>query len=130
MRISHRRLGDDPPVTLDELICRVEVRLTGQQRALLIGAPPPISTQYNYVNLPPYDAVVLGLLPPGLVFHQPDETVCRALLDGLPVYLYQPQPYHRAAHGVLLRQKLRQAEERLLLLGVRPLKKGFERDMA
>ena len=53
MRISHRRLGDDPPVTLDELICRVEVRLTGQQRAFLIGAPPPISTQYNYVNLPP-----------------------------------------------------------------------------
>ena len=105
-------------MTLDELTALVARRLEGKPRALLLGAPPP-ADGFDYVNDPPYEAVVLGLLPPGLLLQMPTEPVCRALLSGMPVYLWASQPYRRWTHGKLLQRELREAQARLIRLGAR-----------
>lgn len=110
-------------MTLDQLADRILERFTGREtRALLIGVEPPVSLGFTYVSVQPYDAVVLGILPPGELLHMPSDAVCCALLANIPVYLWQKQPYRHAKHGKLLCRRLLEAEERLLLLGVRPLR--------
>lgn len=90
-------------------------------RAFLIGEPPESLLKYVYVREKPYEAVILGLLSPGQLLHMPDDTVCRALLDGIPVYLWSKQPFHGSAHAVCLCRLLRNAELRLKQLGVMPI---------
>lgn len=116
-------------MTVDELTDVIWRRLQAQQpesvdaldtrpRALLLGEPPWNYHKYNYVNQKPYEAIVLGLLPPGMLLHMPDDTVCQALLDGLPVLLWQEQSHHRQAAAPALRRALRAAERRLVEYGV------------
>lgn len=105
-------------MTLDELTERVAQRLEEKPRALILGAPPPVDI-FDYVNDLPYEAVVLGLLPPGLLLAMPTEPVCRAILSGMPVYLWANQPYRRWPHGKLLQRELREAQARLIRLGAR-----------
>ena len=87
-------------------------------RALLIGETPVNYHKYIYVNQMPYDAIVLGALSPGRLLHMPDETVCQALLDGLPVFLWHDQPHHTGNRCHPLRQALYEAERRLIRYGV------------
>lgn len=105
-------------MNLNELIERVLRRLEEKPRALLLGAPPPADV-FDYVNSTPYEAVVLGLLPPGLLLQMPTDLVCRAILTGVPVYLWDAQPYRRSPHGKLLQRELREAQARLIRLGAR-----------
>ena len=91
----------------------------GRPPALLLGRAPEEDLGYRYVQEPPYEAVVLGLLPPGLLLQMPTEPVCRALLSGMPVYLWANQPYRRWPHGKLLQRELREAQARLIRLGAR-----------
>lgn len=102
-------------MTLDQLTDRVWQRLL--PRALLVGAAPDWPLPVRYVDAAPYEAVVLGLLPPGLLLAMPTDKVCRALLEGLPVLLWDGQPYRRAARGILLKRELEAAQTRLLRLG-------------
>lgn len=115
-------------MNLDCLTDLVWQRLTeGKPRALLIGEAPEDYHKYNYVNTEPYESVFLGILPPGDLLHMPDDTVCRALLAGIPVYLWPEQPYKYAVHGRLLCRELKAAEERLKRFGVVPV--GIERQL-
>ena len=69
-------------MNVDALTEAVWQRLEGQKpRALLIGAPPENYHNYFYVNQEPFEAIVLGILPPGKLLYMPDEIVCKALLD-------------------------------------------------
>ena len=77
-------------MTLDQLTDRVWQRLL--PRALLVGAAPDWPLPVRYVDAAPYEAVVLGLLPPGLLLAMPTDKVCRAVLEGLPVLLRDGQP--------------------------------------
>ena len=90
-------------------------------RALLIGEAPKDLQKFIYVNHKPYEAVVLGLLPPGEMLHMPSDPVCRALLEGTPVYLWREQPYRRSKAARLLCRDLAAAEKRLLQYGILPL---------
>lgn len=109
-------------MNLDQLTDAVLQRMTEQKpRALLIGGEPEINYNYNYVNTKPYDAVILGVLPPGKLLHMPDDTVCEALLSGIPVYFWPKQPFRNALHGRCLCRQLAAAEQRLRQLGVQPL---------
>lgn len=104
-------------MNLDELAALLLQKLEAlKPRALLIGEPPEISDQYQYVREEPYEAVVLGLLPPGVLLQMPSDPVCLALLAGVPVYLW-PQRY-AGEHARLLRRELAAAEQRLLRLGI------------
>jgi len=106
-------------VNVDALTEAVWQRLEGQKpRALLIGAPPENYHNYFYVNQEPFEAIVLGILPPGKLLHMPDETVCKALLDGLPVFLWHDQPHHTGNTARSLRHALYMAEQRLIRYGV------------
>lgn len=91
--------------------------------ALLIGEPPKSLQKYNYVNEKPYEAVVIGVLSPSELLQMPTETVCQALLEGIPVYLWEKQPFLKAEKGILLRRHLQAHMDRLLLLGVIPLER-------
>ena len=105
-------------MNLDQLAALLLQRLEAQKpRALLIGEAPEPESRYQYVREAPYEAVVLGQLPPGALLRMPDDPVCRALLAGVPVYLW-PQRYPRD-HARLLCRELAAAEQRLLRLGVR-----------
>ena len=58
-------------------------------RALLIGdAPGPL--EYEYVDGPPYEAVVIGSLSIGALLRFREERVLEALGEGKTVYLYTP----------------------------------------
>lgn len=59
-------------------------------KALLIGAEPPCSLGYSYVQAKPYDGVVIGSLTMGQLLHFRDERVLEALSEGLSVVLYTP----------------------------------------
>lgn len=63
--------------------------------ALLIGEKPSIPLGFFYVETPPYEAVVIGTLRISqlLQFDYPD--ALRALLEGIPVYLWLPGLEHR-----------------------------------
>ena len=58
-------------------------------RALLIGEAPG-ALEYEYVNGPPYDAVVIGSLTIGQLLRFQEERVLLALAEGKTVYLYTP----------------------------------------
>ncbi len=96
----------------------------GKKRALLIGEAPEDFRNYIYVNEKPYDAIMLGVLPPGELLHMPNDPVCRALLDGIPVFLWHRQLHHTGSGARTLRRELRAAERRLTELGVQVLGTG------
>ena len=109
-------------MTLDALTDAVWKRLEEEKpRAFLIGEQPDNYHKYNYVNEKPYDVIFLGILSPGKLLHMPDETVCQALLDDMPVYLWHQQPHHAGRSARPLRQALYKAERRLLQFGVQPI---------
>lgn len=113
---------------LETLTEQVWQRLTaGRTRALLIGAQPKVDYNYVYVNKEPYEALVLGDLPPGELLRMPTDPVCRALLAGIPVYLSPAQSYKSAKAAPLLCAELLAAEKHLRRLGVRPLEAGETR---
>ena len=58
-------------------------------RALLIGDRPG-GLEYEYVDAPPYEAVVMGSLTAGQLLRFREERVLDALGEGKPVYLYTP----------------------------------------
>jgi len=74
-------------------------------RALLIGAEPPCSLGYTYVQEGPYDAVVIGSLGLGEARHSPNEAALTALAEGKSVVLYAPglpeAPRNRALSAAL-----------------------------
>ena len=57
-------------------------------RALLIGEAPGLD--YEYVQEPPYEAVVIGSLTLGQLLRFREERVLMALAEGKAVYLYTP----------------------------------------
>ena len=57
-------------------------------RALLIGDAPGLD--YEYVQEPPYEAVVIGSLTLGQLLRFREERVLMALAEGKVVYLYTP----------------------------------------
>ena len=58
-------------------------------RALLIGQAPG-ALDYEYVDGPPYEAVVVGSLTIGELLRFREERVLAALGEGKAVYLYTP----------------------------------------
>ena len=58
-------------------------------RALLIGDAPE-GLPYQYVDTPPFDAVVIGSLTLGQLLRFSDERVLESLAAGKSVYLYTP----------------------------------------
>ena len=96
----------------------------GKRRVLLIGEAPEDCHNYFYVNEKPYEAIILGILSPGELLHMPNDPVCRALLDGIPVLLWHRQLHHTGSGAQALRRELRAAERRLMELGVQPLGTG------
>lgn len=74
-------------------------------RALLIGKEPGAELGYQYVQEPPYDAVVIGSLELGQLLRFREERVLLALAEGKSVYLYTPglpeAPKNRALAGSL-----------------------------
>ena len=58
-------------------------------RALLMGDRPG-ALEFEYVDGPPYDAVVIGSLTPGQLLRFQEERVLEALGEGKAVYLYTP----------------------------------------
>lgn len=59
-------------------------------RALLVGSEPGAALGYEYVQGPPYDAVVIGSLSLGQLLRFREERVLEALAEGKSVYLYTP----------------------------------------
>ena len=59
-------------------------------KALLIGKVPPAELGYEYVDSPPFDAVVIGSLELGQLLRFREEQVLRALAEGKSVFLYTP----------------------------------------
>lgn len=59
-------------------------------RALLIGDAPGAELGYEYVQSPPFDAVVIGSLSIGALLRFREERVLTALAGGKSVYLYTP----------------------------------------
>lgn len=73
---------------------KVLQRLSSKPKAFCIGTPPE-DLPFQPVDKPPYDAVVLCTLTPAQLLSMPDDTVCRALLEGVPVYLREEGLEHR-----------------------------------
>lgn len=97
-------------------------RLDGAPSALLAGEPPGDALGYRLTGAPPYDAVVIGSLEPGELLHFSDARVLTALLEGKPVFLWEPGLRHRAHAATANRPlwaKLQAAERALKQLGVR-----------
>lgn len=59
-------------------------------KALLIGKEPDRPLGYTYVDVPPYDGVVIGSLTIGQLLRFRQEAVLDALAQGKPVVLYTP----------------------------------------
>ena len=74
-------------------------------RALLLGKEPGAELGYQYVQEPPYDAVVIGSLALGELLRFREERVLQALAEGKSVYLYTPglpeAPKNRGLAGSL-----------------------------
>lgn len=74
-------------------------------RALLLGKEPGMELGFQYVQDPPYDAVVIGSLTLSQLLRFREEAVLEALAEGKPVYLYTPglpeAPKNRALAGSL-----------------------------
>lgn len=106
----------------DEVLRRLRTQLPS---ALLLGELPEPDGRFFYVHEPPYEQVVIGLLLPDELLQMPTRPVCDALLQGLPVWIW-PQPYRYGRHGLLLRQALQEAEDRLIRFGARPVGKELD----
>ena len=59
-------------------------------RALLVGEKPPLNLGYEYVQTPPYEAVVIGSLTLPELLHFAHPEALAALAEGQPVFLYAP----------------------------------------
>ena len=74
-------------------------------RALLVGKEPGMDLGFQYVQEPPYDAVVIGSLTLPRLLRFCEEPVLEALAEGKSVYLYTPglpeAPKNRALAGSL-----------------------------
>ena len=74
-------------------------------RALLIGKEPAAAFGYEYVQTPPFDAVVIGSLSLGQLLRFREESVLQALAEGKQVFLYTPGlpevPKNRSLAGSL-----------------------------
>lgn len=74
-------------------------------RALLIGKEPDQMLGFQYVQEPPYEAVVIGSLTLSQLLRFREERVLSALAEGKTVYLYVPglpeAPRNRALAGSL-----------------------------
>ena len=74
-------------------------------RALLVGKEPGLDLGFQYVQEPPYDAVVIGSLTLKQLLRFCEESVLEALAEGKTVYLYTPglpeTPKNRALAGSL-----------------------------
>lgn len=74
-------------------------------RALLVGAQPPLQLGYEYTQSAPYDAVVIGSLGLSELLQFQNEQVLQALSEGVPVFLYTPglpvSPKNRALSASL-----------------------------
>lgn len=74
-------------------------------RALLIGREPAWALPYEYVQEPPFEAVVIGSLSLSQALRLSDEQVLQALAAGKPVVLYTPglptAPGNRALSAAL-----------------------------
>ena len=74
-------------------------------RACLVGKEPGQELGFQYVQEPPYDAVVIGSLSLSQLLRFQEERVLAALAEGKPVYLYTPglpeAPKNRALAGSL-----------------------------
>ena len=74
-------------------------------RALLVGAAPPLQLGYEYTQNEPFDAVVIGSLSLAELLQFQNEQVLQALSNGLPVFLYTPglpqSPKNRALSASL-----------------------------
>ena len=74
-------------------------------RALLLGKEPAMELGFQYVQEPPYEAVVIGSLSLSQLLRFREEAVLEALAAGKPVYLYTPglpeAPKNRALAGSL-----------------------------
>ena len=72
-------------------------------RALLIGEVPGAELGFQYVQEPPFEAVVVGSLTLGQLLKFREERVLAELAEGKPVYLYTPGlpeiPKNRALAG-------------------------------
>ncbi len=111
-------------MNLDRLTDAVLQKLNeGKKRALLIGKAPCIDHNYNYVNEKPYEAVVLGGLSAAQLLHMPDDAVCEALLEEIPVYLWRPQAWQDCKGARGLCRELMNAEQRLFRMGVLPMER-------
>ena len=60
------------------------------RRALLLGSPPPLSLDCEYVKEPPYELVVIGSLSLSQLLCFQEDSVLEALAQGITVYLYTP----------------------------------------
>lgn len=78
-------------------------------RALLIGNEPNRDLGFEYVQQPPYDAVVIGSLTIGQLLYFRHEQVLDALAEGKTVILYTPGipevPKNRALAAALASAK-------------------------
>ena len=74
-------------------------------RALLIGREPGAELGFDYVQEPPYEAVVIGSLTLGQLLSFREERVLEALAQGKQVLLYTPGlpevPKNRSLAGSL-----------------------------
>ena len=108
---------------IEEVLRRI--RLAQRPGALLLGEAPPEDTGYRYVTQPPYQAVLLGSVDAQMLLSFPDRESLQALLEGKPVYLYEPgerwRQYQKTASRELYAALL-QARRRMLRLGVQPLR--------
>lgn len=107
---------------LDRLCDEFLARLAPDKpAALLIGEMPTVELGYRYVREGEYRAVVIGSLTAAELLHFSHESVYRALLEGLPVFLAEAGLEHRHfAHcnNRVLWGKLLAAERQLQQLGV------------
>lgn len=112
---------------MDEALARrvedeVFRRLDAVPAALLLGEPPGDALGYRLTAAPPYDAVVIGSMEPGELLNFTDSRVLNALLEGKPVFLWEPGLRHRARTATanrVLWARLQSAERSLKQLGVR-----------
>ena len=86
-------------------------------RALLIGKEPDTALGYDYVQEPPYDAVVIGSLTLGQLLYFREERVLEALSLGKSVVLYSPGLPESAGNRALA-ARLASAQRELKGLGV------------
>ena len=114
----------------DEVLRRMEQK-PPLPRAYCIGTPPN-GAPFTPVAQAPYDMVVLCTLSPAELLSMPTDPVCRALLEGRPVYLMEEGLEHRqfpAANARMLMAELMAKERHLRTLGIRLWDKDHSRKL-